>query len=90
MADIFLINLRQDNPNDTVGDGVVQDTSGDVIFKVSFRAISCIPEAGEVLDGEVIEVTMHGVNVRSGPVVSFISMAVSDKTTINSTLESTK
>ncbi len=44
-----------------IGDGVVQDTSGDVIFKVKFRAISCIPEEGEVLDGEVTEVNGTGI-----------------------------
>ena len=37
-----------------IGDGVVQDTSGDVIFSVNFRAITCMPEVNEVLDGQVV------------------------------------
>ena len=60
-----------------IGDGIVQDTSGDVIFKVKFRAISCIPEEGEVLDGEVFEVNPSGILVQSGPIKCFITMNVS-------------
>ena len=61
-----------------------------MIFKVSFSAISCIPEQSEVLDGEITEVNMFGVSVRSGPVVSFVSMNVSGKIRLNSTLEQQK
>ena len=55
---------------------MVQDTSGDVIFKVQFRAIACAPEENEVLDGKVIEVTSTGIQVQSGPIKTFISMKV--------------
>ena len=58
----------------SVGDGMIQDTSGDVIFRVTFRAISCKPEDQEVLDGKVMEVTSTGINVQSGPIKTFISL----------------
>lgn len=54
----------------------MQDTSGDVIFKVAFKAISCMPEVKEVLDGKVIDVTSTGIQVQSGPVKCFISLKV--------------
>ncbi len=60
----------------TIGDGMVQDTSGDVIFRVQFRAITCRPEVNEVLDGKVIEVNSTGIHVQSGPIKTFISMKV--------------
>ena len=60
-----------------IGDGIVQDTSGDVIFKVKFRAISCIPEEGEVLDGEVFDVSNIYIQVQSGPIKCVINMNVS-------------
>ena len=65
---------------------MVQDTSGDVIFKVQFRAIACAPEENEVLDGKVIEVTSTGIQVQSGPIKTFISMKVrfSNKNSPNS------
>ena len=69
-----------------IGDGIVQDTSGDVIFKVKFRAISCIPEEGEVLDGEVFEVNNVGIQVQSGPIKCFITVNVS-YISLNSLLE---
>ena len=65
----------------------MQDTSGDVIFKVNFRAISCIPEEGEVLDGEVVEITSMGIQVQSGPIKCFITINVSSIRTLNSLLE---
>ena len=59
-----------------IGDGHIQDTSGDVIFKVSFRAIACMPERDEVLDGKVVEVSPSGIRVQSGPIATFISLKV--------------
>jgi len=52
----------------------VQDTSGDVIFSVTFKAITCLPEVNEVLDGKVIEVTSTGIQVQSGTIKCFITM----------------
>jgi DNA-directed RNA polymerase subunit E'/Rpb7 len=54
----------------------VQDTSGDVIFSVTFKAITCLPEVNEVLDGKVIEVTSTGIQVQSGTIKCFITMKV--------------
>ena len=54
-----------------IGDGIVQDTSGDVIFKVKFRAICCIPEEGEVLDGEVFEVNNVGIQNNGKTIFTF-------------------
>ena len=59
-----------------IDDGIIQDTSGDVIFKVAFKAISCMPEIEEVLDGKVVEVTSTGIQVQSGAIKCFISMKV--------------
>jgi hypothetical protein len=59
-----------------IDDGIIQDTSGDVIFKVAFKAISCMPEIDEVLDGKVVEVTSTGIQVQSGAIKCFISMKV--------------
>ena len=56
---------------------MIQDTSGDVIFKVEFMAIACLPQRDEVLDGRVIEVMATGITVQSGPIKTFISLKVS-------------
>ena len=76
---ILLLNKQNEERYWQIGDGFIQDTSGDVIFKVSFRAIACMPEAGEVLDAKVIEVSHSGIHVQSGPIRAFISMKVSKK-----------
>lgn len=60
-----------------IDDGVIQDTSGDVIFNVEFMAIACLPQKQEVLDGRVIEVMATGITVQSGPIKTFISLKVS-------------
>jgi len=53
---------------------VIQDTSGDVIFNVQFKAIACKPEKNEVLDGKVTEVVSTGIQVQSGPIKTFITI----------------
>eukprot|EP00352_Strombidinopsis_acuminata_P008328 CAMPEP_0176351230 /NCGR_PEP_ID=MMETSP0126-20121128/10065_1 /TAXON_ID=141414 ORGANISM="Strombidinopsis acuminatum, Strain SPMC142" /NCGR_SAMPLE_ID=MMETSP0126 /ASSEMBLY_ACC=CAM_ASM_000229 /LENGTH=65 /DNA_ID=CAMNT_0017701629 /DNA_START=201 /DNA_END=398 /DNA_ORIENTATION=- len=57
---------------------MIQDTSGDVIFKVTFKAIACAPIDNEVLDGVVTEVNSTGIYVQSGPIKAFISMGRAD------------
>ena len=69
---MFVVSVDSKN----IGDGMVQDTSGDVIFKVHFKAIACAPEESEVLDGRVIEVGSTGIHVQSGPIKTFISLKV--------------
>lgn len=79
-----MLLIVQDERDGKIGDGIIQDTSGDVIFKVSFRAIACIPEHDEVLDGKVIEVNSTGIKVQSGPIKTHISMKVSCRVWLNS------
>ena len=83
------MNVNVDNKNsssNSIGDGMVQDTSGDVIFRISFFAIACLPEENEVLDGKVIEVTGSGIQVQSGPIKCFISMKVNKANSPNPAL----
>ena len=56
---------------------MIQDTSGDVIFRVEFMAIACLPQRDEVLDGRIVEVTQTGIQVQSGPIETFIPLKVS-------------
>ena len=51
---------------------MVQDTSGDVIFSVPFKAITCLPEVNEVLDGKVTDVSSSGITVQSGSIKCFV------------------
>merc|ERR1712228_1107682 len=71
---ILLLSKEDQEKYWQIGDGHIQDTTGDVIFKVSFRAIACMPEPDEVLDGKVVEVSHSGIHVQSGPVKTFIPM----------------
>ncbi len=64
--------------SEDISDGKIQDTSGEVIYKVKFKALVFRPFRGEVLDGEVIEVNDNGFMIESGPIKSFISAMVSD------------
>ena len=59
-----------------ISDGRIQDTTGDVIYKVKFKALVFRPFRGEVLDGEVTEITDNGFIIESGPLKSFISAMV--------------
>ena len=63
--------------SEDISDGRIQDTSGDVIYKVKFKALVFRPFKDEVLDGEVIEITDNGFMIESGPIKSFISTMVS-------------
>ena len=53
-------------------DGRIQDTSGEVLYRVKFKALVMKPFEGEVLDGVVSEVNSNGFMVQSGPLVSFV------------------
>ena len=73
----LFVRHRTSHENDErlkIEDGVIQDTSGDVIFKVEFMAIACLPQPDEVLDGRVIDVMATGITVQSGPIKTFISL----------------
>ncbi len=62
--------------SEDISEGKVQDTTGDIIYRVSFKALVFKPFRGEVLDGEVIEITDNGIMIQSGPLKSFISSMV--------------
>uniref|UniRef100_A0A7S3CKY1 DNA-directed RNA polymerase II subunit RPB7 n=1 Tax=Strombidium rassoulzadegani TaxID=1082188 RepID=A0A7S3CKY1_9SPIT len=53
-------------------EGVVQDTTGDVVFNARFDIIALKPNKNEVLDGKVMSITDNGIEVFSGPIKSFI------------------
>lgn len=63
MSSEFCYRLRPEN----ISDGRVQDTSGDVIFKVKFQALVFRPFRGEVLEGVISEVSNNGIIIESGP-----------------------
>lgn len=69
-----------------ISDGRIQDTTGDVIYKVKFKALVFRPFRGAVLDGEVIDITDNGFMIESGPLRSFISTMVNYHLMINSHL----
>ena len=58
-------------------EGVVQDTTGDVIFNVRFDVIAFKPDMDEILDGVVDSVDNTGIIVYSGPIKSYIKGSVS-------------
>ena len=68
--------------SEDISDGRIQDTNGDVIYKVSFKALVLRPFRGEVLDGDVIEISDNGFMIESGPIKSFISTMVNHQTTL--------
>ena len=55
------------------GEGVIQDTTADVLFEVTFQALIFKPYNGEVLDGVVTEVSQNCLNVEVGPLLVMIS-----------------
>ena len=56
-----------------ISDGRIQDTSGEVIYKVKFNALVFRPFKGEILDGIVTDVHSDGFHLQSGPLKSFVS-----------------
>jgi DNA-directed RNA polymerase subunit E'/Rpb7 len=57
-------------------DGRIQDTSGEVLYRVKFKALVMKPFKGEVLEGIVTEVHSNGFMVQSGPLESFVASMV--------------
>ena len=57
--------------------GVVQDTTGDVIFSIKFDIIAFKPEKGKILDGVVESVHDRHIMIRSGPLTSICTEYVS-------------
>ena len=55
--DIYKYHLKK--PDDI--EGVVQDTTGDVVFNVRFDVIAFKPKDNEILDGVVYSVNKDGI-----------------------------
>ena len=68
--------------SEDISEGKVQDTTGDIIYRVQFKALVFKPFRGEVLDGEVVEITDNGIMIQSGPLRSFISTMVSPSSSL--------
>ena len=70
-------------------EGVVQDTTGDVIFNVRFDVIAFKPHDNEILDGVVYSINKDGsgIEVHSGPIKCYIKEARMPGYTYDSTLD---
>jgi DNA-directed RNA polymerase II subunit RPB7 len=58
-----------------ISNGKILNTSGDVLFMVSYTAIVMKPFVGEVVDGVIEKVEKYGIHVSVGPMKVFISNA---------------
>ncbi len=63
--------------SEDISDGRIQDTTGEIIYKVKFQALVFRPIPGEVLDGVVSHVTNDCFIIQSGPLEAFVSFNVS-------------
>ena len=52
-----------------ISDGRIQDTTGEIIYKVKFQALVFRPIQGEILDGIVKYVTNECFMIESGPLL---------------------
>lgn len=52
---------------DNIGEGIVRQHTGDVLFPVLFSAITFKLHQGEVIEGVVHKILKHGVFLRCGP-----------------------
>ena len=59
-----------------ISDGRIQDTTGEIIYKVKFQALVFRPIQGEILDGIVKYVTNECFMIESGPLEAFVSFNV--------------
>ena len=66
----YLICVIQIND---IPNGMIMDTTGNIIFNVSFSAIVMKPIKGEVCEGVVDTVDNNGIIVSVGPIKTFIS-----------------
>ena len=56
-----------------IPNGVILDTTGDILFKITYRAVVMKPFEGEVCDGVVEKIDQYGLHVTVGPFKVFIS-----------------
>lgn len=64
---ICVINIG-DIPN-----GVIMDTTGDLLFTVSYKAVVMKPFKGEVCEGVITKLDQFGIHVSVGPMTVYIS-----------------
>ena len=69
IIDIWKYHMEQDDL-----EGVVQDTTGNVVFNVRFDIIAFKPEESEILDGIVTKIhgDGSGFDIQSGPLKSTV------------------
>lgn len=58
-----------------IPNGIILDTSGDILFTVDYRAVVMKPFVGEVCDGVVDSVDEYGILAAVGPIKVYISNA---------------
>ena len=58
------------------GEGYVKDMTGEVLFKVKYKAIVFRPRSQEVIDGVVVRMNDQGIFLNMGPMNAFISKNV--------------
>lgn len=56
-----------------IGEGKVQDGSGDVFFPIFYKALVFMPYKGEVLDAQVGEIMEYGFLASMGPMSLFVA-----------------
>ena len=56
-----------------IPNGIILDTTGDILFKITYRAVVMKPFEGEVCDGVVEKIDPYGLHVSVGPIKVFIS-----------------
>ena len=70
-------NLLGSMKPEDISDGRIQDTTGEIIYKVKFQALVFRPIQDEILDGIVKFVTNECFMIESGPLEAFVSFNVS-------------
>lgn len=58
---------------DSIGDGMIESSTGFATYQLKFKAIVFRPFKNEVLDGVVEQVNKVGIFVKTGPLSCFIS-----------------
>ena len=69
-------NLLGSMKPEDISDGRIQDTTGEIIYKVKFQALVFRPIQDEILDGIVKFVTNECFMIESGPLEAFVSFNV--------------
>lgn len=71
----YVVNILEFNQ---LGDGIVENDSGNVIFKVDYKAITFKPIKGEILKAIPVFINEHGFYCQVGPLQIFVSQHMLD------------